>query len=177
MLICLLGSLTARLSDSTQVWANESAIEPVTSIEQTQADCPIQQSPAELLSAIRVRIEKLDDQEMQLAESRKTLTIVEMQAEERISELKSAEAKLAATLAIAESAAEEDLTKLTSVYENMKPKSASDIFAAMDVKFAAGFIARMRPDAAAEIMAGMPADRAYAISLTIAGRNSDAPIE
>ena len=34
---------------------------------------------------------------------------------------------------------------MTTVYENMKPADAARIFETMDVNFAAGLLARMRP--------------------------------
>ncbi len=127
--------------------------------------------------AIQQRMAALTVQEQRLADRRQVLVAVEQKSAEQLAILGAAEAKLAATLAIADEAAEKDLARLTAVYENMKPKSAADIFSTMDIGFAAGFLARMRPDAAAEIMAGLPTDKAYAISLTIAGRNADAPTE
>ena len=45
----------------------------------------------------------------------------------------------------------------------------------MDVAFAAGLLARMRPELAAEVLTGMSADAAYAVTLTIASRNAAVP--
>lgn len=139
--------------------------------------CAAEQTPSALLAAIRERTTTLQQQELQLADRRQTLAVVEKKVAEQILAMNEAETKLAATLAIADEATEKDLARLTAVYENMKPKNAADIFAGMDIRFAAGFLARMRPDAAANILAGLPTDKAYAISLTIAGRNADAPTE
>jgi flagellar motility protein MotE (MotC chaperone) len=47
----------------------------------------------------------------------------------------------------------------------------------MDPGFAAGFLGRMRPDAAAAVLAGMDPAAAYAISAIIAGRNARAPTD
>ena len=52
-----------------------------------------------------------------------------------------------------------------------------EVFESMDVVFAAGFISRMQRDAAARIMAGLSAEKAYAVSVVIAGRNAAAPTE
>jgi len=91
--------------------------------------------------------------------------------------LEDAENRLADTLALADNAAEKDLERLTSVYENMKPKEAADIFETMDVTFAAGFLSRMRPDAAAGILSNVDKTLAYAISVAMAGRNIGVPTE
>ncbi len=139
--------------------------------------CVAKQTPSALLAAIRERTASLQQQELQLAERRQTLAVVEKKVAEQILAMNEAEKNLAATLAVADEATEKDLARLTAVYENMKPKNAADIFSGMDIGFAAGFLARIRPDAAANILAGLPTDKAYAISLTIAGRNADAPTE
>ena len=61
------------------------------------------------------------------------------------------------------------------MYQQMKPKQAGQIFNEMAASFAAGFIAEMRPDAAALVLANMDATKAYAVSLLIAGRNLKQP--
>jgi hypothetical protein len=45
----------------------------------------------------------------------------------------------------------------------------------MDPEFAAGFLGRMRPDAAGAVMAGLSAEKAYAVSVILAGRNAGVP--
>ncbi len=180
--LCFVSSGLLRIGPTGAALAKELA--EMTETTQAAADspapeltCSADQAPQELMSAIRERVEILKQQEFQLAERKQVLAVIEIKATEQLTALKEAEAKLAATLAIADKAAEMDLARLTAVYESMKPKAAAGIFAGMDIGFAAGFLARMRPDAAAEIMAGLPADRAYAISLKMAGRNSDVPTE
>lgn len=91
--------------------------------------------------------------------------------------MREAEEQLAATLARADRAAEQDVSQLVEVYESMNPKNAAQIFEAMDVTFAAGFLSRMQREAAAEILSGLPPDKAYAVSVVIAGRNASAPRE
>ena len=78
---------------------------------------------------------------------------------------------------MADSAAEDDISRMTTVYENMKPAEAARIMERMDVNFAAGLMARMRPEIAAQVLAGMEVDAAYAVTLTIASRNSAVPTE
>jgi flagellar motility protein MotE (MotC chaperone) len=41
--------------------------------------------------------------------------------------------------------------------------------------FAAGFLAQMRPDAAAAVLSGLDPNKAYTISVVLAGRNALAP--
>ena len=72
---------------------------------------------------------------------------------------------------MADQAAEKDIARMTTVYEAMKPADAARIFEKMDVNFAAGLLARMRPDVAAKVLTGMQVETAYAVTLTIASRN------
>lgn len=130
-----------------------------------------------LIAALQTRSSKLDTMERALVDRKRNLDLAEEQIALRLQELKAVEAQLRDTLALAEVAAESDLAKLTAVYENMKPKEASQLFETMDPEFAAGFLGRMRPDAAAQIMAGLSPDSAYRISVVLAGRNANAPTE
>ena len=57
----------------------------------------------------------------------------------------------------------------------MNAKEASVLFEAMAPEFAAGFLGRMRADAAAAVMAGLEPETAYAISVLLAGRNAAVP--
>lgn len=130
-----------------------------------------------LLAAIREREAQLEARAGEIAAEAQVLAVARVKIEEQIAALADAERRLAATLALADEAAEADLARLVAVYEAMAPKAAAQIFATMDIGFAAGFLARMRPETAGAILAGLPADRAYAISATLAGRNARAPTE
>lgn len=133
--------------------------------------------PAALAEALRLREAQVATQEMAVAERLAALDTANRLIDDRMARLQAAEAALAETLSLADGAAEKDIERLTAVYEAMKPKDASDLFTTMDAEFAAGFLGRMRPDAAAAVMAGMPAPNAYAVSLLLAGRNALVPTE
>jgi flagellar motility protein MotE (MotC chaperone) len=128
-----------------------------------------------MLAAIREREAELDAEEQRLAERRQTLAVAEAKLAEQLAAFETARKNLEGTLAMADQAAEKDIARMTTVYENMKPAEAAKIFERMDVAFAAGLLARMRPDLAAEVLTGMNADAAYAVTLTIAGRNAGVP--
>jgi flagellar motility protein MotE (MotC chaperone) len=140
-------------------------------------DCVPDPGTDALLAAIRAREATLDARAGELAAQEQVVKVAKAKIAEQIAALTDAEKKLAATLAIADKAAEADLARLVAVYEAMKPKAAAQIFATMDVSFAAGFLGRMKPDIAGAILAGIPAERAYAISAVLAGRNARAPTE
>ncbi|MBW6505377.1 MAG: hypothetical protein K0B00_01360 [Rhodobacteraceae bacterium] len=141
------------------------------------AICEPPPDSAALLTALRSRETALAKREEALASRAQTITLAQTQLELKLAELIAAEDRLAATLAIADGATESDVTRLVTLYENMKPKEAAALFSEMAPEFAAGFLSRMRPDAAAQVLAGLDPKAAYAISVLIAGRNANAPVQ
>ncbi len=130
-----------------------------------------------LLKAIQEREAQIAEREAYIDRRMQTLAVAEQRIREQMEALTDAEEKLAATLSLADNATEEDVARLTEVYQRMKPVEAAGIFETMDIQFAAGFFSRMRPEASAAIMANLPADLAYSISVVMAGRNANAPRE
>jgi len=132
---------------------------------------------ATLLNDLQTREFRMEAQERYIEDRMQALNVAEVIYEENMARLIAAENALASTMSRSETAAEDDLARLTSVYENMKPKDAANLFETMDHEFAAGFLGRMRPDAAAAVFAGLEPETAYRISIVLAGRNANAPTE
>lgn len=141
---------------------------------------------AELLAALQLRDQNLVVAERKLTEkatafeeetARKTAELEKSKAEiaENLKALQQAEEALSATITKAEAASEDDIARLTAVYENMKPKKAALLFEEMAPEFAAGFLGRMQPASAAAILAGLTSQKAYGISVILAGRNAGVP--
>lgn len=131
--------------------------------------------PADLFETLRAREARLARIESELDARRATLLDAEQELAQRLDDLIAAEEQLRTTLRLTESAAEDDLRQLTAVFENMKPQQAADLFSQMDTEFSAGFIARLRPETAAEILSGLDPMIAYAISAVLAGRHARTP--
>lgn len=130
-----------------------------------------------LIAAFQAREARVSEREAQLRNRMQALRLAEIEIEDKMRALVAAEAALSATIARADTAAESDLSQLTTVYENMKPKEAADLFAEMPPQFAAGFLGMMRPDAAAAIMTQLEPDVAYSFSVVLAGRNANVPTQ
>ncbi len=128
-----------------------------------------------LLAALQSREAALLANEQKLADRQSELDAAEAEIRTQLANLKAAEEQLLQTLSRTESAAEDDVVRLVSVYENMKPKQAAELFSQMDVDFAAGFFVRLRPDFAGAIMAELDPVTAYAISAVLAGRHARTP--
>ncbi|MBL4807490.1 MAG: hypothetical protein JKY31_09385 [Rhodobacteraceae bacterium] len=186
IIFCFLASGAVRLASSAPAIAQEMGgrrsydqVEPAANpmVHAELESCEPMGDPSVLLSAISTRQDQLAEREAYIDSREQTLKVVELRIEEQLIALRAAEEQLAATLAQADDAAENDVAQLTEVYERMKPGDAAPIFETMDIQFSAGFFARMRPDAAANIMAELPAELAYSISVVMAGRNARAPRE
>lgn len=147
--------------------------------EEVQAPvaCESGEGIGELLVAIKQRESRVEQQETTLENRMQALAVAEVSMKRNLTALIEAEQKLKSTMASANTAAEDDLARLTSVYENMKAKDAAALFEEMDPQFSAGFLGRMRPDAAAAIFTGLTPAKAYSISVILAGRNADVPTE
>ncbi len=180
MMLFLLSAM-ARLSGETgQAIARE--ISEMTEVTDSETEMPQSCEPpeegiAELLQDLHIRQVRLEAKERHIEDRMQALNVAQVAYEENMERLIAAEDALRATMAQTSTAAEDDLTRLTSVYENMKPKDAAALFETMDHEFAAGFLGRMRPDAAAAVFAGLEPETAYRISIFLAGRNANAPRE
>lgn len=136
-------------------------------------NCPV--PPAALAAALVGRESHVKSQELALSERMAALALAEEAISKRLAELKVAEEELKKTLTLADGAAEKDVARLTAVYEAMRPADAAALFQTMAPEFAAGFLGRMRPEITAAVLAGMKPDKAYSISVLIAGRNAMVP--
>lgn len=177
--VCFLASILVRMGERGEAIAQEQTRSTETIVSQTspQAGCVPPEGTEALLEAIRSREAQLAARGRELDEREQVLSVARAKIDEQLAALTDAERRLSETLALADKAAEQDISRLVAVYEAMKPAAAAQIFATMDVEFAAGFLARMEPGIAGAILAGIPAERAYAISATLAGRNVGVPTE
>lgn len=131
--------------------------------------------PAPDLGALAVELKRrraeLDRREAALVEREQLLQAVEARIKLRLEEMAKAQEKLANTAAMVEDAAGRDVRHLVEMYQQMKPKQAGAIFDTMAPNFAAGFLGQMDASAAGLILANMQPEKAYAVSLLLAGRN------
>ncbi len=143
------------------------------------ADCPAGAAGGgpvmPIVEALKEREARLTEREAAVAARAQALAVAGKAVDAKIAELKTAEEKLSARLALADGAAEADVAKLTAVYESMKPKEAAAVFEQMAPDFAAGFLGRMNAGAAAAILSGLSPEKAYTVSVILAGRNAKAP--
>lgn len=160
----------ARPSDVTRLVSVNSAHTDTASTE-----CTPPEDATATFRTLNFRQRELEKRETALAERISAMAFAEQEIARNLAALKSAEAALMETMTLAENAADADLDQLTTVYENMKPKDAAPLFEKMPHEFAARFLARMRPDLAAALMADLSLPTAYSISVLLAGGNTSVP--
>lgn len=179
IILILTGSIALRLGngDGLAFVTNAMAVGNTVAAETAPPMIDDEETIGILLARLRAREQDLTRREEELDLRDKTLEKLSQEIGARLEELSAAEETLRQTMAIADSAAENDLENLTKVYENMKPKDAAVLFEAMEPSFAAGFLGRMQTASAAQILSGLSPEKAYAISLTLSGRNIDAPTD
>jgi len=180
LVLLFMTSASLRIATSaTEVMAEArtglQAEETLPEMQDASKDAPTDEQLSALLTAFERREQEIRQKELDIEQRMMALSVADEKISIKLEELEKAERKLRDTLALASTAAEDDLARLTTVYENMKPKTAAALFEEMAPDFAAGFIARMRPDVSASIMAGMDPQAAYTISTILAGRNANIP--
>jgi len=146
------------------------ALGPVVEQAQTVAEAGASDLGALAAELHRQRAD-LARREAALEDRAQLLDAIGERLRDRLAELATARDKLAETAALVDDAAGKDVRHLADMYRQMKPKQAGRIFDAMAPEFAAGFLGQMGAVPAALILANMAADKAYAVSLLLAGRN------
>lgn len=132
---------------------------------------------ATLLRDMSRRSEELDQREIDIALREQDVAVARQEIEAALTRLSEAEDRLTARMQQSSIAAETDISQLVRVYEGMKPKDAAILFEEMEAAFAAGFLARMNADAAAALFSNLSPEKAYALSVLMAGRNANAATE
>ncbi|MCP1336834.1 MotE family protein [Futiania mangrovi] len=130
-------------------------------------------APAALLAALQTRASDLDAREAALDRREAAVAAAEGRIEARLEDLRAAAAELEARLGAADDMARQDMAHLVGIYETMKPKEAAKIFDEMPEDIAAGFLRRLRVDAASFILANMGPKKAYAVTVLLAGNTAD----
>lgn len=129
------------------------------------------------LAEFKRRDQTLTEREANLVQTEAALAVIKDNIEIQLATLAASEARLNDMISHSNTASKNDLDTLTAVYSAMNPKQAAALFETMDPEFAAGFLGMLDPFVAAEILAGVTPEKAYALSVIVAGRNANAPTQ
>lgn len=170
---CFLVSAASRLFDPGVALAYE--VQQRSLSEPSQA--AISPDATALLAILREREAQLDARALRIAEKARVIEAAEVRLRDQMSELEEVETRLADLIRVADKASENDVGKLIAAYQTMGGKRAGPIFETMDPSFAAGLISRMDNAPAAEILAALTPEKAYAITVLVASQNARGPLE
>jgi flagellar motility protein MotE (MotC chaperone) len=136
-----------------------------------QLDVP-QVSPAEraLLERLSERRKELEKRQSELDMRDTLLKAAERKLEERLNELKDAEARIVTATQQKEDAELQRLKNLVTMYENMKAKDAAKIFDRLDLKLAAEVAKLIQPRRMSDILAQMSPEAAKKLTIELANR-------
>lgn len=151
---------------------------PAKAVEGTvvSLDAP-QVSPSEraLLERLSERRRELEKRQSELEMRDTLLKAAEKKLEERLGELKEAEARIVAATQHKEEAELGRLKNLVTMYENMKAKDAAKIFDRLDLKLATEVARMIQPRRMSEILAQMAPDVAQRLTMELANRVQSEP--
>jgi flagellar motility protein MotE (MotC chaperone) len=141
-----------------------------------QLDTP-QISPAEraLLERLSERRKELEKRQSELDMRDTLLKAAERKLEERLKELKQAEARIVEATQHKEEVELHRLKNLVTMYETMKPKDAAKIFDKLDLKLATEVAALIQPRRMSEILAQMTPESAQKLTVELAQRPPSDP--
>lgn len=159
----------------TAAMAQDGSGLPPTPPATAETACITEPGLEKMVADLKDRAAQLSARETVATQREQSLTLAQSRVDEKLAELKAAQERLSATIAEADHAADKDVSSLVAMYEAMKPKDATRLFAEMQPDFAAGFIVKMKPELAAAVLAGLEPAQAYSISAVLAGRNANAP--
>ena len=137
-----------------------------------QVDAPPQVSPAEraLLERLSERRRDLEKRQSELDMRDTLIKAAEKKLDERLNELKDAEARIVAATQQKEEVELQRLKNLVTMYENMKAKEAAKIFERLDVKLATEVARLIQPRRMSDILAQMTPEAAQKLTVELASR-------
>lgn len=175
--LLMLSALTRIVSASLSarpVDAPTAASAPMTRLSDTDSGSG---EVAKLIRDLSRQTEAIQERETAVALREQDIVIARQEIEAALDQLSAAEERLAARMQMSSTAADTDINQLVRVYEGMKPKEAAVLFEEMEPAFASGFLARMNADSASALFSNLSPEKAYALSVIMAGRNANAATE
>ncbi|MFN3351157.1 MotE family protein [Pseudorhodoplanes sp.] len=131
---------------------------------------PISPSERALLERLAERRAELEKRQSELDMRDTLLKAAEKRLEERLNELKEAEARVVAATQQKEEAELSRLKNLVTMYETMKPKDAAKIFERFDLALATEVAKLIQPRRMSDILSQMTPDAAQKLTAALASR-------
>jgi flagellar motility protein MotE (MotC chaperone) len=127
-------------------------------------------SPGEraILGRLQDRRQELDDRGKQLEMQESLLKAAEKRIEAKVMELKDVESRQKQTNVVREKQEQDRFKSIVAMYENMKPKDAARIFERLDIRILVEVAMAMKPRTMSEILAAMSSEAAQRLTVELA---------
>ena len=126
----------------------------------------------DLLQRLAERRAEIEQETETLEERRLLLQAAESRVDQKLEELKALQAMIQDLLLQHEEQEEGQIQSLVKIYESMKPKDAARIFEQLDMPVLLEVIGRMKERKTAPVLAQMDPEKAKAVTLELANRQS-----
>ncbi len=140
--------------------------------KQTVSDAPRSDTARRLADQISARTAAIDAREAELDTRARVLEAAEQRIEAAMQALEQEKQAIALAGDSRAKLREDELGALSSAYERMKPRDAARIFEILDDDILLPVAAGMRTQALAGVLADMSAERAKALTIALANRES-----
>lgn len=130
-----------------------------------------------VLERLSERRAELDALENQIKQREALVAAAEKRLNERVDELKALEAKISVLVEQKKSADDEQFKGLVSMYENMKPKDAANIFDQLSSDVLFRVAVAMNPRKMSPILAAMTPDRAQELTTQMAAKQAEPTLD
>lgn len=134
-------------------------------------------SESDVIERLSDRRKQLDQRERDLDMREKLIAAAEKRVEERVTELKTIEARVETMFGKRGEQEEAQLAGLVKMYETMKPADAAEIFNTLEQGVLIDVMGRMKPAKAAPVLAAMKPERAQEVTVELARRFDMPPDE
>jgi flagellar motility protein MotE (MotC chaperone) len=165
-----LAAINAALPMPAKPVARTDGSKPADELNADLAASGVSSAEMDVLTSLADRRDVLETRQRELDLRANIIAATEKRVDDKITQLKSLQARIEAMLGQRDAKETEQLDSLVKVYTAMKPKDAARIFSALDDSVRIGVAGRMKPDTMAGIMAALPAEVAQKLTLELASR-------
>jgi flagellar motility protein MotE (MotC chaperone) len=165
-----LAAINAALPMPAKPVARSDGSKPPDELNADLAASGVSSAEMDVLTSLADRREVLETRQRELDLRTNIIAATEKRVDDKITQLKSLQARIEALLGQRDAKETEQLDSLVKVYTAMKPKDAARIFSALDDSVRIGVAGRMKPDIMAGILAALPAEVAQKLTFELASR-------
>ena len=155
--------------DHEQAAGEEAAVPGLSTVRPDEFVPESNSSEPAVIESLADRRRQLEQREEEIELRMKLLEAAEAKLQKRVDELKNIESQLGGAVEETKKSEQEKLKGLVSMYENMKPKSAAQVFNNLEMPVLLALVEIMNPRKMSGILAVMDPAKAGALTVALAG--------